>query len=226
MYLGNRHARVRDERYDDADRRLRHRGDEAVPARDAALGGLRRLQRAARPGQVRRPGAARSTTTCRAPRRWCWPRRSPAVRGVRHPDARPAGGHPRRRHRRAGHRGHDARRRWSREGLSPEEATRRFWALGSRGLLTDDRAAPIRDFQVALRPPGRRGRRLGGPGRRAIGLAEVVAKVQPTMLIGTSTQTGAFTEAIVRDMAAAHRAADHHAAVQPDLEVRGAARRT
>ena len=35
-----------------------------------------------------------------------------------------------------------------------------------------------------------------------VGLADVVAKVHPTMLIGTSTQAGAFTEALVRDMAA------------------------
>jgi malate dehydrogenase (oxaloacetate-decarboxylating) len=34
-----------------------------------------------------------------------------------------------------------------REGLSPQEATRRFWALGSGGLLTDD-SARLRDFQV------------------------------------------------------------------------------
>jgi malate dehydrogenase (oxaloacetate-decarboxylating) len=37
---------------------------------------------------------------------------------------------------------------------------------------------------------------------REVGLADVVAQVHPTMLIGTSTQTGAFTEALVRDMAA------------------------
>ena len=41
------------------------------------------------------------------------------------------------------------------------------------------------------------------------------------MLIGTSTQAGAFTEEIVRDMAAHTDAADHHAAVQPHLEGRG-----
>jgi malate dehydrogenase (oxaloacetate-decarboxylating) len=35
-----------------------------------------------------------------------------------------------------------------------------------------------------------------------IGLADVVAHAHPTMLIGTSTHSGAFTEAIVKDMAA------------------------
>jgi malate dehydrogenase (oxaloacetate-decarboxylating) len=40
------------------------------------------------------------------------------------------------------------------------------------------------------------------PGAQGVGLAEVVAQVEPTMLIGTSTQTGAFTETIVRRMAA------------------------
>jgi malate dehydrogenase (oxaloacetate-decarboxylating) len=33
------------------------------------------------------------------------------------------------------------------------------------------------------------------------GLAEVVLRVRPTVLIGTSTRAGAFTEAVVRDMA-------------------------
>ena len=33
------------------------------------------------------------------------------------------------------------------------------------------------------------------------GLAEVVLRVHPTVLIGTSTRAGAFTEAVVRDMA-------------------------
>src|SRR5258708_9088152 len=35
-----------------------------------------------------------------------------------------------------------------------------------------------------------------------ISLAEVVRQVHPTMLIGTSTAPGTFTEAIVKDMAA------------------------
>ncbi len=85
------------------------------------------------------------------------------------------------------------------EGLSPAEATRRFYALGSRGLLVDD-SATLRDFQVPYARPVAEVAAWseGGPP----GLAEVVARVRPTMLIGTSTQAGAFTEDIVREMAA------------------------
>src|SRR5215212_5026429 len=86
-----------------------------------------------------------------------------------------------------------------REGLSPQEATRRFWALGSRGLLTDD-SSRLHDFQVPYARPAAEVAGWAKPGR-GIGLADTVAKVRPTMLIGTSTQSGAFTEALVRDMA-------------------------
>ena len=88
-----------------------------------------------------------------------------------------------------------------REGLSPQEATRRFWTLGSGGLLTDD-SARLRDFQVPYARPAAEvaGWARPGPGQGPA-LAEVVANAQPTMLIGTSTQAGAFTESIVRQMA-------------------------
>ena len=88
-----------------------------------------------------------------------------------------------------------------REGLSPQEATGRFWALGSGGLLTDD-SARLRDFQVPYARPAAEVTDWVKPGPgEGPGLAEVVANAQPTMLIGTSTQAGAFTEAIVRQMA-------------------------
>ncbi|MGY1763672.1 NAD-dependent malic enzyme [Geodermatophilus sp. SYSU D00779] len=88
-----------------------------------------------------------------------------------------------------------------REGLSREEATQRFWALGSRGLLTEERAAELRDFQVPYtRRAGETAGWAGADG--SIGLAEVVARARPTILIGTSTQPGAFSEPIVRTMAA------------------------
>jgi len=88
------------------------------------------------------------------------------------------------------------------EGLSGDEATARFYALGSKGLLTSDYPGKLRDFQV---PYARQAAEVAGwrhdeDGR--IGLAEVVTRSRPTMLIGTSTQPGAFSEAIVTEMAA------------------------
>ena len=88
-----------------------------------------------------------------------------------------------------------------REGLSPEEATRRFWALGRRGIIADDRIDRLYDFQVPYARTWDEVKDWGPPGSRP-GLADVVRNARPTMLIGTSTQAGAFTEAIVRDMAA------------------------
>jgi malate dehydrogenase (oxaloacetate-decarboxylating) len=89
------------------------------------------------------------------------------------------------------------------EGLAPEEATRRFWCLDRDGLLTDDRADRLLDFQ---RPYARPAAEVAGWRRAGAeqgpSLAEVVGHVHPTMLVGTSTQAGAFTEAIVREVAA------------------------
>jgi malate dehydrogenase (oxaloacetate-decarboxylating) len=88
------------------------------------------------------------------------------------------------------------------DGLSMAEATSRFYALGSKGLLTTDYAGTPRDFQVPYaRPAAEVGawRRDSG---RGIGLAQVVTRSRPTMLIGTSTQPEAFSEAIVTEMAA------------------------
>jgi malate dehydrogenase (oxaloacetate-decarboxylating) len=88
------------------------------------------------------------------------------------------------------------------DGLSPDEATARFWALGSKGLLlADGYPGTLRDFQV---PYARTAAEVAGWQRGADGridLAEVVARTRPTMLIGTSTQPGAFSEAIVTAMA-------------------------
>ena len=88
------------------------------------------------------------------------------------------------------------------EGLDRREATRRFWCLGRRGLLTADLAPSLRDFQAPYaRPTGEvAGWERDGSG--GISLAEVVRRVRPTMLIGVSTVPGAFTEPIVREMAA------------------------
>ena len=85
-------------------------------------------------------------------------------------------------------------------GLSEPEATARIWALARPGLLTDD-MDDLRDFQ---RPWARRAGEVTGWARDdegRIGLEEVVRRVAPTILVGTSTRPGTFTEAVVRTMA-------------------------
>ena len=88
-------------------------------------------------------------------------------------------------------------------GLSKEEATQRFWCVDIQGLLLDDMGKGLRDFQVPyVRPVSEvQGWKKDMPGA-GISLAEVVKQVHPTMLIGTSTAPGTFTESIVKDMAA------------------------
>jgi len=148
------------------------------------------------------------------------------------------------------------------EGLSAEAASRRFWCVDANGLLTDDMGDQLRDYHQAYARPaaevkgwrrdgadGRGSAHEGADGQRwaqnsvdgigsahdgadgqrwarnsvdgigsahdgangksrpraanggAIGLAEVVHQIRPTMLIGTSGCVGAFTEAIIREMA-------------------------
>jgi malate dehydrogenase (oxaloacetate-decarboxylating) len=87
-------------------------------------------------------------------------------------------------------------------GLSVEEATRRFWCVDMHGLLTSDMGDRLQDYQATYARPAadvKNWKREGADGR-TIGLAEVIRQVRPTMLIGTSGATSAFTEAIVRDM--------------------------
>jgi malate dehydrogenase (oxaloacetate-decarboxylating) len=88
-----------------------------------------------------------------------------------------------------------------REGLSEPEATGRFWTLGSRGLITDDYPRLL-DFQQPYARPAAEVANWSQEQGVRVTLADVVANANPTMLIGTSTQSGAFTESIVRHMAA------------------------
>ena len=88
----------------------------------------------------------------------------------------------------------------TRAGLPPEAGHAQFYAFNSRGLIVED-GARVRDFQ---RPYARSRAEVDGwdvadPDR--ITLAEVVANVHPTILIGASAQHGAFTEDVVRGMA-------------------------
>ncbi|MGW4771784.1 NAD-dependent malic enzyme [Nocardia sp. NPDC004278] len=84
-----------------------------------------------------------------------------------------------------------------RDGLSEREATRRFWLVDKPGLLVDD-MNDLRDYQ---KPYARTRPEVVGRIDCKSDLAAVVAAVHPTILIGTSTVGGAFTEAVVRTMA-------------------------
>ncbi len=112
-----------------------------------------------------------------------------------------------------------------RAGLSEEEATRRIWLVDLPGLLTGDMADELLDYQ---RPYARPADEVAGWARTAceadrrdatrwsamadlrskaaaasgvIDLATVVEQVQPTILVGTSTTPGAFTEHMIKTMA-------------------------
>jgi malate dehydrogenase (oxaloacetate-decarboxylating) len=87
-------------------------------------------------------------------------------------------------------------------GLTSDDARARFWCLDRHGLLTDD-MDDLQDFQRAYARPAHevadwtRADEIDG-----IDLAEVVRRVHPTILIGTSTRANAFTEEIIGEMAA------------------------
>ncbi|ODQ84455.1 NAD-dependent malic enzyme [Mycolicibacterium holsaticum] len=85
------------------------------------------------------------------------------------------------------------------EGLTPQQAAAQIWVVDIKGLLTDDRT-DLTPGQLGFAQPAARvaGWELSGPAQ----LADVVHHVEVGVLIGLSTAAGAFTEQIVREMAA------------------------
>ncbi len=86
------------------------------------------------------------------------------------------------------------------DGLTAEAAARRFWCVGRHGLLIDD-MGELRGFQRPYARPAAEVAAWERDGERGIGLAEVVRRIQPTVLVGSSGIAGAFSESIVREMA-------------------------
>ena len=86
------------------------------------------------------------------------------------------------------------------EGLTDEEARRRFWIVDKDGLLHASRTDLTEEQRMYAQPPERV---AGWPATAhgGIGLADVIGNVSATILIGLSTAAGAFTEAIIREMA-------------------------
>jgi malate dehydrogenase (oxaloacetate-decarboxylating) len=90
-----------------------------------------------------------------------------------------------------------------RDGLSGEDATRRIWCVDRQGLLTTEMAIPLDEYQVPYARTAAESKSWKRDGNgKSVDLAEVVRRVNPTILIGASTVEGSFTEAIVKDMSA------------------------
>lgn len=93
------------------------------------------------------------------------------------------------------------------DGVSRADANRRFWLVDRQGLLYDSGTALLsqtdsaerRDF---IRPLSESWEELS-VAEKTIGLLDVVKRVTPSVLIGCSTAAGAFTEEVVKAMAAA-----------------------
>jgi len=86
------------------------------------------------------------------------------------------------------------------EGLKAEDIHRSLVFVDSHGLLMSEQ--PISDPHkrpVAMTPEERAHYGLTGDG--PFPLAEVVARVKPTILVGTSAQPGLFNEEVIREMA-------------------------
>jgi len=201
MYIGNRHARVRGERYDEFIDRYVTVVTRLFPKallqwEDFAPGNGRRILEKYR-GQIctfnddmQGTGAITLAAVISAARACGTPLRNQRVviygagtAGVGIAD--------------------QLRDAMVREGLSREDAARRFWCVDRPGLLISTMDGHLGHHQKAYARPGgeSNGWKQEGNGN-GIGLAEVVHRVKPTILIGASTVAGSFTEAIVREMAA------------------------
>lgn len=81
------------------------------------------------------------------------------------------------------------------EGLSPEESYKRFFMIDKQGLLFDD----MEDLTPAQKPFAKKRSDFEGKGDMT-SLLEVIKTVKPTILVGTSTNPGAFTKEVVEAM--------------------------
>ncbi len=89
----------------------------------------------------------------------------------------------------------------TREGLSNEDAVGRFWCVDAHGLLIEGMDSLMDPCQAVYARSVADVKGWKRDGAR-IDLAEVVRRVRPTVLIGASAVTGAFTQAIIQEMAA------------------------
>jgi malate dehydrogenase (oxaloacetate-decarboxylating) len=86
------------------------------------------------------------------------------------------------------------------DGLTEAEARSRFWVLDKDGLLHSRRQDLAGEQMVYAQSVERVANWPASFGGK-IGLADVIGKIDATMLIGLSTAANAFTESIVKEMA-------------------------
>ena len=82
------------------------------------------------------------------------------------------------------------------QGLSEDEARKRFYLVDRQGLLFDD----MDDLTPEQKPFARKRDEFSNA-NELINLEAAVKAVKPTILVGTSTQPNTFTETIVKEMA-------------------------
>lgn len=81
-----------------------------------------------------------------------------------------------------------------REGLTEDEARRKFWFVDTKGLVTTDRGDKLAEHKVYFSRDDNKGKQLKT-------LSDVMEYVKPTILMGLSTIGGAFTHEMLRKMA-------------------------
>lgn len=84
-----------------------------------------------------------------------------------------------------------------RQGMEPAEAKKRFYLVDKQGLLFEDTPG----LTPKQKPFTRQRAEFANAGELT-DLLSVVKAVHPMVMIGTSTQPGAFSEAVVKEMAA------------------------
>ncbi|KAF2102216.1 hypothetical protein NA57DRAFT_73648 [Rhizodiscina lignyota] len=80
------------------------------------------------------------------------------------------------------------------EGLSEEEAKKKFWFVDSNGMVTLDRGDKLADHKVYFARDDNQGKQIQS-------LVRLIDYVKPTILMGLSTIGGAFTPEVLSKMA-------------------------
>ncbi len=84
------------------------------------------------------------------------------------------------------------------DGATVEQATSQIWPIDRPGLLFDD-MDDLRDFQV---PYAKNRQQLGVAAGERVGLVDAIKLASPTILLGSSAVSGAFTREVVEAMTA------------------------